>query len=282
MKKWIAGLFGILTVFSICTACSGSGEDNVTSAASDGFTTIVAQEDVKAGKSDKKKAVGYQLDLPEAGEEIAVMTTNMGVIKMRFFPNAAPKTVYNFKALAASGYYDGLTFHRVINDFMIQGGDPKGNGTGGESIWGETFADEFNANLLNLRGAVAMANSGPNTNGSQFFINQAAASSFGGWDLYQQYYEAYQQNAAAYDAAGYSFIDMDKITKQVKKAYEENGGNPNLDGAYSTSGKGHTVFAQVFEGMEVVDAIAAVATDENDKPTTDVVMERVEIVPYEG
>lgn len=282
MKKWTAMFLGLLMVLSICTACSGTGEDNVTSAAAAGFDTIVAREEISAGRSDKKKAVGYQLELPEAGEEIAVMTTNMGTIKLRFFPNAAPKTVYNFKALAATGYYDGLIFHRVINDFMIQGGDPKGTGTGGESIWGEAFEDEFNENLLNLRGAVAMANSGANTNGSQFFINQASAETFGGWDLYQQYFDAYKQNAEAYDAAGYSFIDMDKITKKVKSAYEEYGGNPNLDGAFSTSGKGHTVFAQVFEGMDVVDAIAAVSTDGNDKPKTDVVIETIEIVPYKG
>ena len=79
--------------------------------------------------------------------------------------------------------------------------------------------------------------------------------------------------------AGYSFINMDKVTDAVKTLYEENGGNPHLDGAYSTSGTGHTVFAQVFEGMDVVDAIAGVSTGDNDKPRENVVMEQVEIVP---
>lgn len=127
--------------------------------------------------------VGYQLNPPEAGEEIAVLTTNYGTIKIRLFPDAAPKAVENFKTHIEEGYYDGLTFHRVIDGFMIQGGDPLGNGTGGESIWGEPFEDEFNKDLLNIRGSLAMANSGPDTNGSQFFINQGDASDFSGWEV---------------------------------------------------------------------------------------------------
>ncbi|PWM07452.1 MAG: hypothetical protein DBX98_02925, partial [Clostridiales bacterium] len=84
-----------------------------------------------------------QLDQPEKGEEIAVIHTSMGDIKVKFFPDEAPKAVENFKTLAKDGYYDGITFHRVINDFMIQGGDPTGTGTGGESIYGGAFEDEF-------------------------------------------------------------------------------------------------------------------------------------------
>lgn len=281
MKKIAVIFLSLSVLLSIGAGCSG-GVDNVTTTIGDGFDTIVAYEEVGTGKSDKREAVGYQLELPEEGEEIAVITTNMGTIKLRFFPNAAPKAVYNFKALAETGYYDGLIFHRVIDNFMIQGGDPAGNGSGGESIWGGSFEDEFNENLLNIRGAVAMANSGPNTNGSQFFINQTPAAAFSGWDVYEQNFALYQQNADAYDEAGYSFINMDKVTDAVKTLYEENGGNPHLDGAYSTSGTGHTVFAQVFEGMDVVDAIAGVSTGDNDKPRENVVMEQVEIVPYEG
>ena len=115
---------------------------------------------------------GYQLEQPEEGEEIAIVTMESGeVIKLRFFPDEAPKAVYNFKLHALEGYYDGLTFHRIMEGFMIQGGDPSGDGTGGESVWGQDFADEFNKNLLNIDGAVAMANAGADTNGSQFFIN---------------------------------------------------------------------------------------------------------------
>jgi peptidyl-prolyl cis-trans isomerase B (cyclophilin B) len=96
----------------------------------------------------------------------ATMHTNHGVIELELFDDDAPKTVENFRKLAADGFYDGVIFHRVIKDFMIQGGDPTGTGTGGP---GYTFEDEFNANKVE-RGALAMANAGPNTNGSQFFI----------------------------------------------------------------------------------------------------------------
>ena len=94
------------------------------------------------------------------------MTTNKGEIVLEMFDDDAPKTVENFKKLAADGFYDGLGFHRVISDFMIQGGCPEGTGTGGP---GYTFEDEFNQHKV-IRGALAMANAGPNTNGSQFFI----------------------------------------------------------------------------------------------------------------
>lgn len=109
---------------------------------------------------------------PEAGEQIVVMETSKGTVKIRLFPEYAPKTVENFVGLIEKGYYDGLIFHRVIPDFMIQGGDPTGTGRGGESLWGGKFEDEFSPNLKNLRGALSMANAGPNTNGSQFFIVQ--------------------------------------------------------------------------------------------------------------
>ena len=109
---------------------------------------------------------------PVPGDVIAKMSTGHGEIWIRLFPDMAPKTVENFIGLTERGFYDGLIFHRVIPDFMIQGGDPLGTGTGGESIWGGAFEDEF-SELSNLRGALSMANRGPNTNTSQFFIVQA-------------------------------------------------------------------------------------------------------------
>ena len=96
----------------------------------------------------------------------ATLHTNHGAIGVELFDDDAPKTVENFKKLAGDGFYDGVIFHRVIKDFMIQGGDPTGTGTGGP---GYTFEDEFNEHKI-VRGALAMANAGPNTNGSQFFI----------------------------------------------------------------------------------------------------------------
>lgn len=235
-------------------------------------------------RPDDGKPIGYQLDKPENGEDVAVLTTSMGEIRLRLFPDAAPKAVENFKGLVEKGYYNGLTFHRVMKDFMIQGGDPKGDGTGGESIWNKPFEDEFNRNLLNVRGAVSMANSGKDTNGSQFFINQAGASTFSGWEDYQQIYDSYQQNpdAALQQDPNFSCIDMSKITDAYKKIYEENGGNPHLDGAYSVVEKGHTVFAQVYEGMDVVDKIAGVSVDSQGKPDSAVTIEKAEIQKYKS
>jgi len=106
-----------------------------------------------------------------------VIDTDKGAIEIEFLPADAPKAVENFRLLAEHGYYDGLTFHRVVRGFMIQGGDPNGDGTGGQSAWGPPFADEIAPDSPLYRGGyrrglVAIANSGPNTNGSQFFILQ--------------------------------------------------------------------------------------------------------------
>lgn len=147
------------------------------------------------------------------------MVTNHGTIKLKLFPEHAPKAVENFVTHSKNGYYDGLTFHRVIKDFMIQGGDPKGNGTGGESIWGQPFEDEFSKELFHLRGALSMANSGPNTNGSQFFIVQNASLDPGFKDQMEQ--------------AGFP--------ADIIEAYMKNGGTPWLDFR-------HTVFGQVVGG----------------------------------
>ena len=112
-----------------------------------------------------------------AGEEgpVAVLETNQGTIIIRLFPDVAPKACENFVGLTKKGYYDGITFHRVIKDFMIQGGDPTGTGAGGESFWGKNFEDEVRPDVTFDRpGILAMANAGPGTNGSQFFITVAA------------------------------------------------------------------------------------------------------------
>jgi cyclophilin family peptidyl-prolyl cis-trans isomerase len=104
-------------------------------------------------------------------ETVAVISTTKGDIVLRFFEEEAPKTVENFLGLAKKSYYDDIIFHRVIEGFMIQGGDPTGTGRGGESFWGKPFDDEFSTNRKNKKGSISMANAGPKTNGSQFFIN---------------------------------------------------------------------------------------------------------------
>lgn len=191
-----------------------------------------------------------QLNRPIAGDTVAIMHTNHGDIAIRLFPDHAPMTVENFVTHAKNGYYDGLIFHRVINDFMIQGGDPTGTGCGGESIWGRPFKDEFTPELHNLRGALSMANAGPGTNGSQFFIVQAK----------QVHPQLLGQMAAL----------RDYFPEEAENAYREAGGTPHLD--YH-----HTVFGQVYDGMDVVDAIAAVKTGASDKPVDDVIILTVEI-----
>ena len=202
----------------------------------------------------EEKLVGFDGELL-TGKHTVILRTSKGDITLELDADAAPKTVTNFVVLAQTGYYDGLTFHRVISDFMIQAGDPNGDGTGGSSIFGPTFEDEINAKSYDLhkkklkdevgdqplpaelqdatvqdyyelqgyqynddldslpleRGYIAMANRGPNTNGSQFFI-----------------------------------IDRDE-------------GTPWLEGK-------HTVFGQVTGGMETLDSISAVAKDPNDRP----------------
>ncbi|PJA95410.1 MAG: peptidylprolyl isomerase [Ignavibacteriales bacterium CG_4_9_14_3_um_filter_34_10] len=121
-----------------------------------------------SSKGDKVKEM---LSLKENEMLVAKFQTNMGNFDIELYPREVPKTVENFVGLAMKNYYNGITFHRIIDNFMIQGGDPTGTGMGGESYWGGEFADEFSPNLLHdVPGVLSMANAGPNTNGSQFFI----------------------------------------------------------------------------------------------------------------
>lgn len=188
-----------------------------------------------------------QLNLDNVKGPKATIKTNHGDIKIQLFPEQAPMTVENFVRLAQKGYYNNTIFHRVISDFMIQGGDPKGNGTGGTSIWNHPFEDEFTKELFNIRGALSMANSGPNTNGSQFFIVQNK-------NMPKRYIRQMEP-------AGYP--------KEIIHAYKQ-GGTPWLDGR-------HTVFGQVIDGMDVVDEIAKVKKDKMDKPLEDIVIKTIEI-----
>ena len=192
-----------------------------------------------------------QTRAPQQGDTVATMKTTLGDIKILLFPDAAPKAVENFVTHAKNGYYNGIIFHRVIPDFMIQGGDPTGTGRGGESIWGRSFEDEFSVDYHNIRGALSMANAGPGTNGSQFFIVQAK------------------------EVDGGLISQMEQLSDRGFPAdcvedYKQLGGTPWLDFK-------HTVFGQVVEGMETVDAIAEVETGYADKPIEDVSIIGIEI-----
>ena len=190
-----------------------------------------------------------QVDIEAVEGPIATIKTNHGDMRIKLFPDHAPKTVANFIALSKDGYYDGVIFHRIIKDFMIQGGDPTGTGMGGESIYGESFEDEFSEELYNVRGALSMANAGPNTNGSQFFI-------------VQNQHLPYSKKEIA--RGGWPEL--------IAEIYAEQGGTPHLD-------RRHTVFGQLADeaSYEVLDAIAGVETGAMDKPVEDVVIETIEI-----
>jgi cyclophilin family peptidyl-prolyl cis-trans isomerase len=133
-----------------------------------------AQNETKQNNQPTTKSENVKVETDSNTTTVAVFKTNMGTFEVQLYPDKAPKAVENFTDLAESGYYKGIIFHRVIPDFMIQGGDPTGTGTGGESTWGRPFEDEVNTGLVfDSPGMLAMANSGPNTNGSQFFITVA-------------------------------------------------------------------------------------------------------------
>ncbi len=291
-KRWLAALTAML-MFAVClTGCGEDKEEDTDTPSGNNVSTVYTD-----------KEVGFQLEKPAVGDTVAIMHTSMGDVSIRFFPEAAPKAVENFTTHAKNGYYDGLTFHRVIEDFMIQGGDPKGTGAGGESIWGSAFEDEFDQKLINLRGSLVMANSGVNTNGSQFFINQAGPSGKNADQLKQNYdyttmansltlqYQQYASYYGEYFTAQYPTVegfinanltpDSRLVPDAVWELYAKYGGSIHLDGAWRASG-GHTVFGQVYEGMDVIDAIAAVDTDSNDKPTTAVTIKSIEVMTYAG
>ncbi len=203
-----------------------------------------------------KKVEFNQLAMPEKGDEIAIIKTNMGDIYVRLLKKDAPDAVENFTTHAKNGYYDGIIFHRVIKDFMIQGGDPTGTGRGGQSIWGSPFPDYFTGNLFHFNGALSMANSGPNTNGSQFFIVQT------------------QPLNTNPDAE--AWFKTQSYNENNTKNYLENGGTPWLDSK-------HMVFGQVFKGMDVVNAISDVTVDNTTaKPDKDIVMLTIEITTFSG
>ena len=213
-----------------------------------------------------------QLEQPQTGETAATLHTNMGDISVRLFPQYAPKAVENFVAHSKSGYYDGVTFHRVINDFVIQGGDPEGTGAGGKSIWGKAFENEVCFELRHFRGALCMANAGADTNGSQFYIVQSK-------DIGEDAKKGLEMLKGMKDETFFRKEDGTAVTygdiypDEVIKEYENNGGCPYLDMDY-------TVFGQVYAGMDVVDKIAAVKTDDNDKPLEAVIIKSIDVFEY--
>ncbi|MDQ1144525.1 peptidyl-prolyl cis-trans isomerase B (cyclophilin B) [Bacillus sp. SORGH_AS 510] len=245
MRRNLQIFMTIMTIVLLLAACGTSEKKEEAK-----VKTAAPKTEQKEGDQQVSNTVYPQLTTEVAeNEKLVEMETTMGKIKIKLFPEYAPKAVENFVKHSEEGYYDGLIFHRVINDFMIQGGDPSGNGTGGESIYGNPFEDEFSNNLFNIRGALSMANSGANTNGSQFFIVQKTSL----------------------DPAMKSEMEKAGYPKEMIEAYDKNGGTPWLDHR-------HTVFGQVIEGMDVVDKIASTPVDPKDKPEKDVIIKKINVI----
>lgn len=248
-RKFLAGV-GILASLLLFAAC-GSSKENA------GSNSSSSKNETKTSESVDLNS----LDLPQlsdevtADEDLVELVTTEGNIKIKLFPKYAPKAVENFMTHAKDGYYNGVTFHRVMENFMVQSGDPKGDGTGGESIWNEEFAPEISPNLYHINGALAMARTGGDditakTQGSQFYIVQNEKDVSDGL-LKQDYPD------------------------EIIKAYQ-NGGTPFLDFKYS-------VFGQVTEGMDVVKKIAtaetkAGASGEDSTPVNPVKIEKINIL----
>lgn len=269
LKKLLAAMLAVSLIAAMMTGCdkrkeeevsvesevsqseSEDWEDNSESEESKSMTTEEIAENNSAIKDSDINLV--QLEEAKAEESIAVMVTTKGTVKIRLFPDQAPKAVENFIALSEEGYYNGVEFHRVVPNFVIQGGDPTGTGAGGESSFSKSegdpgyFEDEFSLDLWHFRGALSMANAGAGTNTSQFFIVQKDSVD--------------EKTLGQMREGGYP----EKVTKQ----YEELGGTPNLDHR-------HTVFGMVTEGMDVVDEISKVAT-EKEKPVEPVLIESITI-----
>lgn len=266
--------------FSMIAGCSGKDAASSSKASSSKASSSSSSKASTSSQSASKEIVGLvenapevdQFAPPEQGEEIAVLEVEgYGTIKMRLFPDNAPKAVENFKTLAKEGKYDGVPFHRVIKDFMIQTGDTSLNGGDGKDIWGSGFGIEVSDTLHHYSGAVAMARTNDMKAGqsSQFYIvsneniKQIADSQFDSFETQRS-------------AAGNSVTYSDK----VRELYNEKGGYPPLDMQY-------TVFGQVFEGLDVVNQIAAVECEMGQdgalsSPVEKVVISKAQIVAYEG
>ena len=259
LKMWLGIGIVLIIMLVVLTGCANKNTTVNTTKEDTNNTSEVNKVSENSTNSERvvdtvdyKAAAEKQMAMPEVGETVAILhIKNYGDVKVKFFPEVAPKAVENFTTHAKEGYYDGLIFHRVINEFMIQGGDPEGTGMGGESIWGEGFGTELDYELVPYRGSLCMAMSSlPNSIGSQFFITQAH-----------------------YDESQASYLKQGGYPEKLIEEYKTQGGYLSLYLQY-------TVFGQVYEGIEIVDKIAAVEKDGNDKPLEDVIIESIEVTEY--
>ena len=313
--KALAVFLGLALSFSVCallSGCSGSGDTadkkqtskaggkpSTEDEAHDGLASLGIYPDslgiTPEVKHDEQNKAGFQLDMPQKGDTVAVIHTSEGDIRLRLFSDQAPKAVTNFINLAKSGSYSNTSFHRVFAGSFIQGGhcgkDEKS--PNGVSSFGGQFEDEFCDSLLNLRGAVSMVNNAQDSNGSQFLINQTTAETFakkGGWSTYEKLWSDTKTQLVNYkdtnllsayvEENGNHFINTDIIPGNVRELYLKNGGNPDFDGVYNAADRGNTVFAQVYDGMTVVDKICSCQVDKENTPVDRISIKSVEITTY--
>ena len=248
-------IFALVVAIVLSDSNKKEEEKNNNTTSTNTLAKNTTNEENEANNVNYAENAEKQMAAPKSGETIAVMhVKNFGDITFKFFDDLAPKAVENFLTHAKDGYYNGVKFHRVMEEFMIQGGDPEGNGTGGESIWGKGFDEEIDASLVPYRGALCMASAGygKSSLGSQFFIVQANATK-----------------------------EMENVLSQygypegLIESYSKYGGYLSLYGKY-------TVFGQVVDGMDVVDKIVKVeknasASGELSVPVEDIIIESIEV-----
>ncbi len=260
LKKVLAGIICMLMAAGTLASC---GDKGTTTSGTKTEETSQSDASETSEAATTKAAEAENVDIanftpPEKGDTIITMKIkDYGTVKFRLFPEYADKGVENFVELAKKGYYDGLKFHRVIKDFMIQGGDPLGTGTGGESVWGGKFDGGTDPHLIHVAGALAYANSGgTNTDGSQIYVVTGTVPT-------DDDFEYYSQNGLA-------------LSDNAKEQYKKVGGAPWLDGSY-------TVFGQVIDGLDVIFKVQNVAVEQSaSRPYQDVIMESVTVDTYNG
>lgn len=261
MRKLLSALLcGILATAALTSCQKQIDVSSKNSPASNHEINIDRFTDRTVPNIDLEKSDVKNFTAPQKGDKVVALKFEgyEGEVKIRFFPEYAEQGVTNFLGLAEDGYYDGVIFHRIISDFMIQGGDPDGTGRGGESLWGGKFDGGTSMDIIHAAGAVAYANSGSTaTNGSQFYIVTG--------QVYEEemFGEGYPEDR--------------------KEIFKTAGGTPSLDGGY-------TVFGQVYDGLDIIYTIQDVATDTTegssakpqDRPIEDVVIEYMKVGEYNG
>lgn len=273
-RKLLVSLIICFTTLLV-TACDSdkttSGKEAVPTEISTTKPPVIDEEKEEPTLSEEAKKLLQFAPLAKGDMIADIVIDGFGTIRIKLFSEQAPLAVENFVTHAKAGYYDGITFHRVIEDFMIQGGDPTGTGSGGESIWKEMFQDELSDELHPYRGALCMANRGENTNSSQFFLVQADAKSVE--ELIYLLEEGSKTTLKDYIIKNFGV----ELSNQLIDKYTKYGGTPWLT-SY------HTVFGQIFEGFDVLDAVAKVAVtnpaDNQYKPLEPVIIEKIIITEW--